>query len=274
MPWNALLLALVGGFLFYREFGRTRFLASRSDGQRLLLESALYGVILLIAGYVVCRLLVTYVSCIYNAWAASFLYYPGIGPPLIALFLGLAAPLLFNSFINEKDEKVRSYRRFSDYIGLILYQAQEQDAQIAIDLKNKKVYIGLCVKYTPPGEHDRGGSILMQPVMSGYRDPTTHDLKLSTDYSLATRDVIKRTNEESTYFDQLKKRYLEIMDGNNSASLNALENELEQAFERMETAKCEETQKLKDLQIAILSSEVLSVRIFDRSIYDNFTSNG
>jgi hypothetical protein len=41
MAFNALLLPLVGDFLFISLWNRTKYIASRSGGQRLLLESAL-----------------------------------------------------------------------------------------------------------------------------------------------------------------------------------------------------------------------------------------
>ena len=47
MPFNLLLLLLLGGFIFFSHWNRTAFFAKRQDGQRLLLYSSLLGVLFL-----------------------------------------------------------------------------------------------------------------------------------------------------------------------------------------------------------------------------------
>lgn len=272
MPWNALLLALVGGFLYYRTFNGTRFIASRSDGQRLLLESSLYGTFLLGGGYVLCRLIIAFLPAVYKWWPAHILYYPRIGPPLLALVLGLAIPRVLNFFLREENVKETSFKRFSDFFGLLMYQAQCEDRQVAIDLKNHKVYIGLCIEFIPPGEHDKGGSILLQPVASGYRDPSTHALKLTTEYSLVTRSVIAKTDEAERCLSSLSDAYRQLSRYLKRSEGAILKTEMDKALNRLEEAQRAEDMKLRDLQIALLSSEIVTVRFFDEGIFKDFAS--
>ena len=47
MPYNLLLLPLLGGYLFIIKSNYTRYAAARESGQRLLIHSAIAGVLLL-----------------------------------------------------------------------------------------------------------------------------------------------------------------------------------------------------------------------------------
>lgn len=47
MPWNLMLLPLIGGYLFARTFLYTRYRAGLLEGHRLLIEGAAYGFLLL-----------------------------------------------------------------------------------------------------------------------------------------------------------------------------------------------------------------------------------
>lgn len=47
MPFNVLLLPLLGGYLFLTHFNRTRFATKRYSGERLIFHSAIAGVALL-----------------------------------------------------------------------------------------------------------------------------------------------------------------------------------------------------------------------------------
>ena len=47
MPFNLLLLPLLGGFIFFSHWKRTAFFARRQDSQRLLLYSSVWGVLFL-----------------------------------------------------------------------------------------------------------------------------------------------------------------------------------------------------------------------------------
>jgi hypothetical protein len=274
MPWNALLLALVGGFLFYRGFNGTRFIASRSDGQRLLLESSLYGTFLLLAGYIISRCVFAFLPGLYTWWSSSILYYPRIGPPLLALFLGFVSPFLLNLFVGERSVKESSYKRFSDFFGLLLYQAQCEDRHIAIDMKNRKVYVGLCIEFIPPGEHDKGGSILIQPVFSGYRDSTTHELVLTTDYSVATKSVLCKTDQAEKQLARLSEDFEPLSDCLDASHSIIDEREIVRAEALLEEAQEEEMQMFRNLQIALLCSEIIAVRFFDKGVFGNFASSG
>jgi hypothetical protein len=55
MPFNTLLLPLLGGFIFVNHWNPTRFDSRRYSGERLLLHSAIAGVIFLIIAFLIAR---------------------------------------------------------------------------------------------------------------------------------------------------------------------------------------------------------------------------
>ena len=57
MPFNVLLLPLLGGYVFITYWNYTRFSSRRYSGERLLFHAALAGVVLLILSYAAVRLM-------------------------------------------------------------------------------------------------------------------------------------------------------------------------------------------------------------------------
>jgi membrane-associated protease RseP (regulator of RpoE activity) len=52
MPFNVLLLPLLGGYLFLTHWNRTRFDTNRYSGERLIFHSAAAGVIFLLLSFI------------------------------------------------------------------------------------------------------------------------------------------------------------------------------------------------------------------------------
>ncbi len=70
MPFNVLLLPLLGGYVFISQWNRTRFDARRYSGERLLLHAALAGVWFLLIAFVVTRLAILVGPATYAHWRA------------------------------------------------------------------------------------------------------------------------------------------------------------------------------------------------------------
>lgn len=269
MPWNALLLALVGGYLFCRQWNRSRYTVNRADGQRLLLEASLWGVLLLIISFFTVRLLCLNFPAFHLQWR-SFIQYPNVGTPLGALMLGLLAPRLLNRFFHENLENIRSYDEFSDYFGTLLFQSQLTNGLICADLKNGKVYIGIVKKCNSPGRHDTGGSILLQPYLSGYRNKDTHELVLRTDYTHVNQLISKDLEEARSTQEQAQRALEDTKKPGNDSNRLSLSNSLEKANRIFDEALQDANEKLDCLIIAISTSELMTVRPFNLSLFEDF----
>ena len=239
MPWNSLLFALVGGFLFDSLWNRTKYNSRRVDGQRLLLQSALWGVLLLILSYLIIRWLSFNVPAVQQSWQ-SLVIYRGLSVPLLAMVLGGTLPLFLNLFWQEDLQNLKSYKRFSDFFGALLYQAQLDNNPVLIDLRNGKSYVGKVIECNTPGHHDKSGSVLIQPLLSGYRSGEVYELVLTTDYATWTSQIVRQAEQ----------------------ALEEQTNETE--------ALAEANRSLAFMQIAFFTADILTVRPFDHEIYTDF----
>jgi hypothetical protein len=193
MPYNVLLLPLLGGFVFITFWDRTRWHAHRAEKERLLFYAAIAGFILLSAA-VITRSAFRYVFhdpiC---PWWDRNVGLPYSGLSTLALFMGLTgwwpinrlADRWYSDWANDtqRASKRREFARVVDEHGgpleRMLLRAMNEDKTVMITLKNDKVYIGgLGASFTP----ERDKTIFVLPAKSGYRQIEVKGLMLTTHY--------------------------------------------------------------------------------------------
>jgi len=69
MPFNVLLLPLLGGYIFITHWNRTRFNAKRHTGERLLFEAATAGLLFLLIAFVLVHLVTAADPALHDRWA-------------------------------------------------------------------------------------------------------------------------------------------------------------------------------------------------------------
>jgi hypothetical protein len=223
MPYNVLLLPLLGGFLFITFWDRTRWHARRAEKDRLLIFAALAGLLFLGLAYLI-RSIPPFLPCVsfcpYNLglcvnlpcppeWWDRNIGFPQSGVATFAFILGALGwwPLnrLSDRYYKEwasdgkRGSERREFVRVVDHYGgpleqLFLRSMQEETA-VMITLKGGKVYIGDIGASFIPGLHTH---FLLLPSRSGYRDRKQR-LELTTDYDDVYEKVRADENEnEST----------------------------------------------------------------------------
>ena len=122
-------------------------------------------------------------------------------------------------------------------IELLLAESTERQLCAELSLWNGKSYIGLALNsgLQAHGESD----IALIPLASGYREPDTQKLKITTYYAEVIDEWLDEL-EESREWSQ----------------------ELEESEERLDD--------LKDFRIVISMSEIVSARLFDLDVYERF----
>jgi Family of unknown function (DUF6338) len=188
VPFNVLLLPLIGGYIFISYWNRTRFDAKRYSGERLLLHAALAGVVLLVVAYAIVRLLVWWRPGAYDVWH-SLVPYAHSGTSLLALLLGVTLWAPMNLGFDRRKELRRTIAKWNDYLEILLTQALDETRQVGITLKNGKAYVGFVVQTFDPA-YDRKYLVLL-PTMSGYRESNTHELQFTTDYTRVYQELIE-----------------------------------------------------------------------------------
>jgi hypothetical protein len=187
VPFNVLLLPLLGGYIFITYWNRTRFHVKRYSGERLIFHAALAGVFFLGVSYVVIRILTSTMPATYSAWHAQ-VPVAHSGTAIGALLLGVSAWIPLNWFFKRPAEINRTIEVWNDYLEMLLKQALEQTRHVAVTLKTRKVYIGFVLRSFDP-TYDRKYIVLL-PTISGYRDEKTQSLVLTTDYTAVYQQLI------------------------------------------------------------------------------------
>lgn len=199
MPFNLLLLPLLGGFLFFSHWNRTAFFAKRQEKERLLLYSSLWGVVFLAISFSL-SILISYshsLSSVRTWWAFNTPHIEYSGISSFAFFLGATSQWVFNKvwpfsrIWNEEDEGVRSLLKYGSQLEKMLFWALIEEKHVMVTLKAGKVYIGrIAISLTPQEDRD----LLLLPIKSGYRDDKQR-LMLTTHYDEAYKAIEDNESE-------------------------------------------------------------------------------
>ena len=232
MPFNLLLLPLLGGYVFVTHWHNTKFQALRSQGYHLLFKSALWGFVFLLASYLLTRIL-SYLcppSTQIWTWLVPF---PYSGTSICSLLLRLTLWAPLNWFSTRDDAVAKAIDERGDPLELLLRNALAD--LVLVTLRSGKVYIGWITSNFNPAYETK--SILLLPAHSGHRDKDTLEVEFTTDYL-------------SVY-----ERYKELV----IKDRRTLEEESELSV--LEPV---------DFEIAIPISEVVSVSQFNPEVYKKY----
>lgn len=248
MPFNLLLLPLLGGYLFVRGCRWTRYQALRADGHRLIFMSALYGTALL----TIASLIHEGIRYIQPGWYVSaaplwhhMAPFPYSGTAFLSLILAAPGFMLVN--ISRRDGKAidSAIAERADPFEMLLHRCFRERKMVAVTVKNGKVYIGyVTVALNPALSTD---SVGIFPQASGYRDAVDKSYKFTTDYMGVYRKI--RTELQMKFEEERSKPDITM-------------RELLELYSRLS-----DDLELKDFEHVIPVSEIQSVHIFMPDIY-------
>ena len=136
MPNNALLaIVLLAGFVFINFFKVLSFRAKRLDGYRLLMESACFGVLVLVPGRLLTVFLKSYTQ-LADWWHSSVTVEPYAGTVAACLPLSYAIAKLANLFVSENSARARAIELHGNIQLKILQAAMENELPVLITLNN------------------------------------------------------------------------------------------------------------------------------------------
>lgn len=186
MPTNILLLPLLGGFWFLRTFHYTSLRSHRVDGYRLLIESALVGVVLFGLATAITVTIGAYGGLPQQQWHRLFPDVPYLGSAIGALLIGFVSPYFVNWFLDKtgwwtkEAARNKALSRHGNHLLRLLLEASSKEKPVSITLDSGKLYIGM-VEFVPALEsHDTYLGLV--PLFSGHRDKETQMLKLDNEY--------------------------------------------------------------------------------------------
>ena len=236
MALGWLLIPALGGYWFLTHCNWTRFNATRASGYHFFFQAAIAGAVLVVVAYVFASL--GFRVCPYGgALWKSFVPFSYSGTAVLSAVLGVASPLVLNRFHGKGTATRQAARDKGDLIELLLAESTERQLFVELSLRTGKSYTGLALNsgLQAHGESD----IALIPLASGYREPDSQELKITTYYA----KVIKE------WLDELE----EPAEGN---------EEREVSEERLDD--------LNDFRIVVPMSEIVSARLFDLDVYERF----
>jgi hypothetical protein len=142
VPWNLLLLPLLGGYALIHIFHFFRFRAQRLDGYRLLLECGLAGTALVF----VSRLVVldrTPLGGSLKSFCWSLAPIPYAATAAGALMIGIVLPLIASFAFSEKWARNLVLRRNRNLFANLLHNAAISGRPIQVTLDSRKWDMGI-----------------------------------------------------------------------------------------------------------------------------------
>ena len=284
MPWNILVLPLLGGFLFVEYFLPTRIAVRRHHPQRLILHSAHVGVWLLLCSTLLLHLSSHLFSDEYELarqTMQSITTIPHLGKSIGALLIGLLLPRISNWFYGKycslrdgrHSTSIRdtiAYARYqasrhvvirrSDPLEMFLFKAVGKRFSM-FTLASGKVYVGILLD--EPNSSDPLNSIRILPWESGFRNDR-HEYRATTEYRSLYGDVEHRLI--TLMMQEIASQERDIQQVSPGEWKKIEESYREQVQEQIRA-------EAELMPIVIQLREIVSVRRFDPEIYhDHFSA--
>lgn len=187
MPFNVLLLPLLGGFILVTRWNHTRFTTKRYAGERLVFFAAIAGVFLAILSFLLVRATAWMWPGLEAAWQrhVPFEY---AGTSLLAFLLGFVLWRPLNRWSPREDALHAAIEQWNDFLEILLEEAVKKTLMVSISLKSGKVYIGFVTSNYDPS-YDRK-YIRLWPILSGYRNKDTQEFAVTRNYAHAYAETV------------------------------------------------------------------------------------
>jgi hypothetical protein len=206
MPYNLLLLPVIAGYfvLVYSSF--FKYNTQRFLQNRLLFESVFAGIVILFFGFI----LRTILEILKPNWIVNIVNYLKIIPinkvdyfwtvlfsSLLIILLVPLSNLIIRWFYKNNEPVSWAVEKNGDEIEKLFKRSVDEGILIQITLKNNKVYIGFSEIIPEP---QKTNYLILTPMISGYRDSETKQLKITTDYFKIVDHYISKLDDKNESF--------------------------------------------------------------------------
>lgn len=179
MPFNLLLFPLVGAYYILIRFKYLKYIQSRLESQRILLNAALIGIFLLTFTFFLRAIAnILFPETLNSVYQHFPLKVPFFGTTVSSLLIAIIATEAANLFVNRE----KAIKFSIDYIGneleLMLKSSINDSRLLQITLDNDKFYIGWAKELPKPSVSNY---IRIIPAFSGYRNDKK-ELIFTTEY--------------------------------------------------------------------------------------------
>ncbi|UJH68316.1 hypothetical protein [Allomuricauda sp. SCSIO 65647] len=236
MPYNLLLLPLIGGYFFITTFVYLKYKYRRLSAQRILFASIITGTIFLFIVFIIRAILYWYfpelkdlvllkldnfpLRKIDYLWTAIFTF--------LLAFIGTHVANGVLSIIGYRglpNPMAWAVKRYGNELEQLFMQSAIDGSAIQITLKNRKVYIGFATEIPKPGETNY---LKLTPILSGARKSETMEFRVTTNYFVALKEI------ENEYFGAPRFNYDITIKQDEILTATPFNPELQSSLEKME----------------------------------------
>jgi hypothetical protein len=194
MPYNLLLLPLLGGYIFITQWNRTRFNVMRIDGHRLLFQAATAGAVFLLSALLISTLCRWWgIGLSLDFYWHSSVPFDHSGKAAIAFLLGALLWKPLNYFTDKRKGIERAIQNQENPLELMLQKAMTGAHLVLLTVKNGKVYVGFVSDNFNPALPNQYLKLLL--TTSGYRDSDTKKVTFTNDYSAVYEQLLSSEAE-------------------------------------------------------------------------------
>lgn len=182
MPFDLLLLPLLGGYILVTQLNITKIAVARYSGQRLIFASAIAGVVLVVASRIFVMTTIHLTPEVGIIWKQYVLSHQFSGTAFSAFLLGIFGIWPINKIYNEERSLNYVLNHYADEQSRFFYQAMVDERLVQITLSDGKVYVGLIQSTALNILHTSNAYVSILPTVSGYRKESSRKVKLTTFY--------------------------------------------------------------------------------------------
>lgn len=276
MPENlAFLLPLLGGYIFTRQWNKTTWYAARWEKERLLLNSALWGVLFFVFADLIIRAqglwpCISWFPCL-PRWPHEMEGVNYLGSSLLAFVFGCLAWVPANYLWSVTKQQEKIIKSEGTLLDILANASMNEQKTVMLTMKSGKVYAGFITSAASPG-HSRP-MIRILPTSSGYRDKKTQRVIFTTNYSEALEEIYtdcgrmaSEIYDKRSNADKLQQEIKAKLDEQKAMSINELRAQADQQEFELNTL----LSQVEDFGILVPVDEIASMTLYHAAIHAKY----
>lgn len=202
MPYDLFLIPIITGYFILTNSSLLKYNSQRLTRSRILFESILIGVVSIGVGFLIRTtieiIFPKLIPFLINSFSVipfekSDYFWTFLFSCLIAVVFFLVLELIILRFYSKNDAIIWAVKKNGDELETLLKDSVLNGQTIQLTLSNHKVYIGFCEETPIP---QKTNYVSISPILSGYRDPKTKKVTITTDYFEVVDGFIKDIEEK------------------------------------------------------------------------------
>jgi hypothetical protein len=192
MPFNLLLIPLMGGYIFVRFWHYSKISILRADKDRLLIRASIAGFFSLGLAFALSIFVESLWPCpsqgycLYSWWK-EHVPFEYMGVSVLSFLISCVGCLVLNFFSSDEKAVDRAIEEDADPLEVTLKVSADLEQPLCITLNDGKVYVGIVTHQFNPATPTN--NIAIFPLQSGYREKDTRELRLTINYAVIVKEM-------------------------------------------------------------------------------------